>query len=177
MAEQPAGQQIPDAPILHDAGASAQSDGHVPSIHGSGPGATMIRASTQERTQGGGTTTVGEGVVTKVAGIAASEVAGVYALGSSTARAVGSLTSRVGLSDERTQGVSVEVGETEAAVDLTVVIEYGESIPKVANAIRENIVRRIEAITGLKTTEVNITVNDLHFAGDDRQEERSVRVQ
>ena len=124
-----------------------------------------------------GATTVAENVVTKVAGIAASEVPGVYALGGGAARAVGSLTSRVGLSDERTQGVSVEVGETEAAVDLTVVIEYGESIPKVANAIRENIIRRIEGITGLRTTEVNIAVNDLHFAGDDEDDEQSSRVQ
>jgi uncharacterized alkaline shock family protein YloU len=125
-----------------------------------------------------GSTTVSEGVVLKVAGIAASEVAGVYALGgSATARAVGSLTSRVGITDERTQGVSVEVGETEAAVDLTVVLEYGESIPKVAEAIRENIVRRIEGITGLKTTEVNIAVNDLHFAGEDEDAEQPSRVQ
>jgi uncharacterized alkaline shock family protein YloU len=125
-----------------------------------------------------GSTTVSEGVVLKVAGIAASEVAGVYALGgSAAARAVGSLTSRVGLSDERTQGVSVEVGETEAAVDLTVVLEYGESIPKVAQAIRENIVRRIEGITGLKTTEVNIAVNDLHFAGEDEDAAQPSRVQ
>jgi uncharacterized alkaline shock family protein YloU len=140
--------------------------------------ASAVRAETHSSLQSNkGTTTVGEGVVTKVAGIAASEVPGVYALGGGAARAVGSLTSRVGLSDERTQGVSVEVGETEAAVDLTVVVEYGESIPKVANAIRENVVRRIEGITGLKTTEVNITVNDLHFAGDDQDDDRPARVQ
>jgi uncharacterized alkaline shock family protein YloU len=142
------------------------------------PRAAASRAQADSALQSSrGTTTVGEGVVLKVAGIAASEVAGVYALGGTAARAVGSLTSRVGIGDERTQGVSVEVGETEAAVDLTVVVEYGESIPKVAHAIRENIVRRIEGITGLKTTEVNITVNDLHFAGDDREEDRPSRVQ
>jgi uncharacterized alkaline shock family protein YloU len=124
-----------------------------------------------------GTTTVAETVVLKVAGIAAREVAGVYALGGGAARAVGSITSRVGLSDERTQGVSVEVGETEAAVDLTVIVEYGESIPRVAHAIRENIVKRIEGITGLKTTEVNIAVDDLHFAGDDQADQQPSRVQ
>ena len=123
-----------------------------------------------------GSTTIADDVVTKVASIAASEVPGVHALGGGAARAVGSLTSAVGIGDQRRQGVSVEVGETEAAVDLTVVVEYGESIPKVSKAIRENIIRRVEGITGLKTTEVNIAVNDLHFAGDDEDDEPS-RVQ
>ena len=38
------------------------------------------------------------------------------------------------------QGVSVEVGERETAIDLTVIIEYGESIPQVAGQIRENVI-------------------------------------
>jgi uncharacterized alkaline shock family protein YloU len=50
---------------------------------------------------------------------------------------------------------------------LTVVVEYGESIPKVSQAIRENVIKRIEGITGLSVTEVNVTVNDLYFPGDE----------
>jgi len=68
------------------------------------------------------------------------------------------------------------VGETEAAVDLTVVVEYGESIPRVAQQIRENVVRRIEGITGLTVTEVNVAINDLHLPDDDQDDEPS-RVQ
>jgi uncharacterized alkaline shock family protein YloU len=116
-----------------------------------------------------GKTTIAEGVVTKVAGIAAREVPGIYALGGGATRAFGAMTQRVGIGDERTQGVSVESGEREAAVDLTVVIEYGESIPQVSELLRDNITKRIEGITGLQVTEVNITVNDLHFPGDDEQ--------
>ncbi len=116
-----------------------------------------------------GTTSIDNAVVTKVAGIAAREVRGVYELGGGAARALGTMTQRVGIGDDRTQGVSVEVGETEAAVDLTIVVEYGESIPQVAEQIRDNIVKRVEGITGLSVTEVNVAVNDLHFPGDDRQ--------
>jgi uncharacterized alkaline shock family protein YloU len=68
----------------------------------------------------------------------------------------------------------VEVGEREAAVDLTLVIEYGESIPQVSDAVRENVIKRIEGITGLSVAEVNIAVNDLHFPGDDMPEESRV---
>jgi uncharacterized alkaline shock family protein YloU len=118
-----------------------------------------------------GQTTIGEGVVTRVAGLAAREVPGVHALGGGAARAIGSVTQRVGLGDPRTQGVSVESGEREAAVDLTLVIDYGESIPRVADAVRSQIIKRVEFITGLAVTEVNITVNDLYFPGDDEPDE------
>jgi uncharacterized alkaline shock family protein YloU len=120
-----------------------------------------------------GTTSIADTVVEKVAGIATREVRGVYGMGGGTSRAIGAVTQRVGLADERSQGVSVEVGERETAVDLIVVVEYGESIPQVAEQIRENVVSRIEGITGLSVTEINIAVNDLHFQGED---ETSTRV-
>ena len=114
-----------------------------------------------------GQTTIGEGVVTKVAGLAAREVPGVHELGSGAARAVGSVTQRVGLGDAFNQGVSVESGEKEAVVDLTLVIDYGESIPRIADAVRSQVIKRVEGITGLTVIAVNITVNDLYFPGDD----------
>ena len=118
-----------------------------------------------------GTTTIADGVVSKVAGIAAREVPGVHDLGGGATRAIGGAQRALGLGDERSQGVTVEVGEREAAVDLVVVVEYGESIPEVARHIRDNIVKRIEGITGLHVTEVNIAVNDLYFPGDDQPEQ------
>ena len=114
-----------------------------------------------------GNTTIADGVVTKVAGIAAREVPGVHNLGGGAARAIGTVGERVGLGEARSQGVSVEVGEKEAAVDLTVVVEYGESIPEIAKTLRENVTRRVGGMTGLKVTEVNVTVNDLYFPGDE----------
>jgi len=123
-----------------------------------------------------GQTTITDSVVTKVAGLAAQEVPGVYELGGGAARAIGNVTQRVGLGDSRTQGVSVEVGQREAAVDLTVVVEYGESIPQVAEAVRNQVIKRVEGITGLSVTEVNITVNDLYFPGDDEPPDEAPRV-
>ena len=76
-----------------------------------------------------GTTSLSDAVVTKVASIAAREVAGVYELGGGTARAIGNVGQRVGLGTQRTQGVSVEVGEREAAIDLTLVLDYGNRSP------------------------------------------------
>jgi uncharacterized alkaline shock family protein YloU len=133
-----------------------------------GPGGDDLRS---ER----GSTSIADAVVTKVAGIAAREVGGVHELGGGVARsAIGDVAQRVGVTDERSQGVSVEVGEREAAVDLTLVIEYGESIPQVSEAVRNNVIKRVEGITGLSVTEVNVAVNDLWFPGDEQPEQQRV---
>ena len=136
-------------------------------------GATSAGDQSRELSTQKGQTSIADAVVTKVAGLAAREVPGVHDLGGGTARAVGSVTQRVGLGDQRSQGVSVEVGQREAAVDLTLVVEYGESIPDVAEAVREQVIKRVEGITGLSVTEVNISVNDLYFPGDEQSEEET----
>ena len=111
-----------------------------------------------------GSTTIRDGVVSKVAGIAAQEVDGVR-MGGGTSQAVGSVMSAVpgvgGGSESR--GVSVEVGEVEAAVDLSMTVEYGRTIHQTAEAVRSNVMRRVEDLLGLRVTEVNITVNDIFF--------------
>lgn len=124
-----------------------------------------------------GTTTIADGVVAKVVGLATREVPGVHDLGGAPARALSTVTSRVGVGDERTRGVTVEVGKKEAAADLTVVIEYGESIPRVTTEVRENVIRRVEGLCGLKVTEVNVAVNDLHFPGDGDTDAGGARVE
>jgi len=89
-------------------------------------------------------------------------------MGGGTSAAVGdflqSVTGSVSGSSgsvDYSRGVSAEVGEEEAAVDLTTTIEYGQSIPRVTEAVRRNIINRVESLTGLRVTEVNITVNDI----------------
>jgi uncharacterized alkaline shock family protein YloU len=114
-----------------------------------------------------GSTTIAEVVVTKVAGIAAREVGGVHRLGTAVSRALGAVTQRLQVTDSSTQGVNVDVTDTDARVSMSVVIDYGESIPEVAQAIRDNVVRRIESTTGLHCAAVDIAVTDLYFPGED----------
>jgi uncharacterized alkaline shock family protein YloU len=120
-----------------------------------------------------GTTSIAEVVVTKVAGLAAREVSGVHRLGGAVARALGAVTQRLQVTDSVTQGVNVEVVDSDATVSMNVVIDYGESIPEVAQAIRDNVVRRIEGTTGLHVSAVNISVTDLYFPGDEDDEDSS----
>ncbi len=140
----------------------------------SASGTAVTRRGSEPLASDKGETVIAEGVVTKVAGLAAREVPGVHDLGGGAARAIGNVTQRVGIGDSRTQGVSVEVGQVEAAVDLSLVIDYGESIPQVSQAVRDQIIKRVEGICGLTVTEVNINVNDLFFPGDEEPAEARV---
>jgi uncharacterized alkaline shock family protein YloU len=125
----------------------------------------VARGAAGSNTANQGKTVIADVVVSKIAGLAAREVSGVYALGGGASRAVGALRERIpGGSVNHSQGVSVEVGETQAAVDVDIVAEYGVSISDLAGGIRRNIVSAIERMTGLQVVEVNITVHDVHVA-------------
>ncbi|ALG09955.1 Asp23/Gls24 family envelope stress response protein [Kibdelosporangium phytohabitans] len=125
-----------------------------------------------------GTTTIADVVVQKIAGLATREIAGVHSLGGGTARVLSAIRDRIpGASASAGQGVTVEVGETQAAVDLEVVVEYGVSINDLAKAVRHNVTTAIEQIIGLQVVEVNINVNDIHLPGDDDNEPEISRVQ
>jgi uncharacterized alkaline shock family protein YloU len=66
----------------------------------------------------------------------------------------------------------VEVGEVEAAIDVTLTVEYGKSIPQIAQAVRQNVINRVENLVGLNVTEVNVAVNDVFFPEQERQQEQ-----
>jgi uncharacterized alkaline shock family protein YloU len=114
-----------------------------------------------------GNTTISSTVVSQIAGIAAQEVENAQ-MGGGASAAVGGILQSVtgsvtgGSSGENySRGVSVEVGEEEAAVDLNMTVDYGQSIPRVTEAARSNVINRVENLTGLRVTEVNILVNDV----------------
>jgi len=120
-----------------------------------------------------GKTSIADSVVEKIAGVAAREVSGVHEMGRGAARAFGSIKEKLpvgGAGPNVTQGVKVEVGERQAAIDIDLVVDYGVSIPDVAQAVRDNVIQRIERMTGLQVTEVNISVDDV-FLGDDTSPE------
>jgi uncharacterized alkaline shock family protein YloU len=123
-----------------------------------------------------GNTTIADSVVQKVAGVSAREVSGVYALGGGAARTLGAIRERIpGSSQSAGQGVAVEVGERQAAIDLDLVTEYGISIVELSRAVRRNVISAVEGMTGLEVTEVNVAVNDVHLPNEDEEQEGSDR--
>jgi len=120
-----------------------------------------------------GSTTIQDSVVSKIAGIAAQEVDGIR-MGGGTSQAVSGLLGSItgGSGGGQTQGVSVEVGQEETAIDLTLTVEYGKSIPQIAEAVRRNVANRVESLVGLRVTEVNLAVNNVFFPQMEEEQER-----
>jgi uncharacterized alkaline shock family protein YloU len=145
----------------------------VPTQSASSEGEKVTRTLTTDQ----GATTINDIVVQKIAALATRDVSGVHELGGGAARAFGAIRERIpGASASAGQGVSVEVGEKQAAVDLQIVVEYGVSITDLARSIRRNVIGAVEQMTGLEVVEVNINVGDVHLPGDDDQDD-TTRVQ
>jgi uncharacterized alkaline shock family protein YloU len=135
--------------------------------------------ATRERlATGDGQISVAEGVVQKIAGKACREISGVHSMGTGSARTFGALRERIpGSSGPNVaQGVGVEVGETEAAIDLDVVVEYGVGIAELGRSIQRNVKQSVERMTGLRVVEVNVAVDDVYLAGPDDEDTTSSRV-
>ncbi|THA61287.1 Asp23/Gls24 family envelope stress response protein [Streptomyces sp. A0958] len=121
-----------------------------------------------------GRTTIADGVVEKIAGMAARDVDGVHAMGSGLSRTFGAVRDRVpGGSKSVTRGVKAEVGESQTALDLEIVVDYGVAIADVASDVRENVISAVERMTGLEVVEVNIAVSDVKLPDEDDDDDDS----
>ncbi|MFI2433676.1 Asp23/Gls24 family envelope stress response protein [Streptomyces sp. NPDC018693] len=124
-----------------------------------------------------GRTTIADGVVEKIAGMAARDVVGVHAMGSGLSRTFGAVRDRVpGGAKSVTRGVKAEVGEVQTALDLEIVVDYGFSISEVSRDVRENVIAAVERMTGLEVVEVNIAVSDVKLP-EEEEEEPEPRIQ
>jgi uncharacterized alkaline shock family protein YloU len=170
--------QVDPTPTRQNSGGSARTttatdtQTQIVSVAAAAPRA--IESEAVRLDSGHGKTVIAEGVVAKIAGVAAREIDGVHDLVPlGTAATLAGIAGRLTRTDQRSSGVNVEVGQREAAVDLNMTVEYGVSIPQVAEAVRQNVMDRIRAMTGLTVKEVNVNASDLYFP----EEQQQTRVQ
>jgi uncharacterized alkaline shock family protein YloU len=110
-----------------------------------------------------GKTSIEPVVVAKIAARAAREVNGVHELvGSGFGGTVAGFAEQVTGAAAPTTGVNVNVANNQATISVTMTVDYGVSIPQVADAVRNNIINRVQSMTGLSVQAVNIGVTDLY---------------
>ena len=56
-----------------------------------------------------------------------------------------------------------EVEMVQMGGGATMAVEYGQSIPRITDAVRRNVINRVENLVGLRVNEVNITVSDVQI--------------
>ncbi|AQS56251.1 Asp23/Gls24 family envelope stress response protein [Novibacillus thermophilus] len=117
---------------------------------------------------------IADDVVAVIAGIAATETDGIAGMSGGVTEG---FTRRV-TGKNVTRGVSVEVGELEAAIDLRVIVQYGAKIHEVSRQLQHNVKQAVESMTGLNVIEVNVKVEGVVLAeeGKHAPEEGEQRV-
>ena len=171
-AQKPAAPSSGPMSAAHSGGTSGTSTGSVAEVADAGAtGIEPARKAGPLHTPHGDTT-IEETVVQKLAGMATREVPGVHAMGNAARRVFSSMTERIpGSQINVSNGVTVEKGERQAAIDVSIVVEYGFSIVEVSQSIRRNVIRSVENATGLEVLEVNINVTDVHLPEDDSDDD------
>lgn len=161
--------------VASEGGASATRSVSAPATTSRVDRALSAPRLVGERGSSAGRTTIADSVVAKVAGIAAREVPGVHALGGGGTRAMGAIRGAMNVTD-LTQGVKVEVGETQAAADITIVVDYPAPIQEVAENVRNAVTTAITRLVGLQVVEVNVDVNDVHLPSEEADDSTESRV-
>ncbi|MBB6022691.1 putative alkaline shock family protein YloU [Paenibacillus sp. JGP012] len=106
---------------------------------------------------------IADDVVAKIAGMAAMETPGIAAMSGGLSEGWAKR-----LSGKNVQkGVSVEVGQLEAAIDLRIIVLYETPIHEVSRMLQQNVREAVETMTGLRVVEVNVKVEGVSFRGDD----------
>ncbi|SFE13868.1 Uncharacterized conserved protein YloU, alkaline shock protein (Asp23) family [Paenibacillus algorifonticola] len=110
---------------------------------------------------------ISDDVVATIAGLAALETPGIAAMSGGISEG---LAKR--LSGKNVQkGVSVEVGQLEAAIDLRIIVHYGIPIQEVCRQLQLNVRESVSNMTGLQVVEVNVKVEGVVFKEEEVFEE------
>ncbi|MVP00156.1 MULTISPECIES: Asp23/Gls24 family envelope stress response protein [Paenibacillus] len=131
---------------------------------------TMIAADYEKTDMG--TIQIAPEVIEVIAGLATVEVEGVAGMSGGFVNGITELLGRKNFA----KGIKVEVGQREAAIDVSIVMEFGHRIPEVAGKIQQNVKQAIESMTGLSVVEVNVHIHDVQFKAAEKPVEEETAV-
>lgn len=97
-------------------------------------------------------------VIQKIIGLSLEKVDGLLAVDGGF---FSNLTDKIINTDNVANGVNVEVGKEQVAVDLNVVVEYQKNVPEIYKHIKDVVVSQVSKMTDLEVVEVNVNVVDI----------------
>ncbi|MDD6136493.1 MAG: Asp23/Gls24 family envelope stress response protein [Lachnospiraceae bacterium] len=103
---------------------------------------------------------IADDVVASIAGIAAIEVAGVSRLTGNMSK---DLVSKLGKKN-LANGVKIAINDGSVNVDVSLELEYGNSVRKVSEEVQVKVAQAIESMTGLRVNQVNVMVSSIKYA-------------
>ncbi|GAB2702498.1 Asp23/Gls24 family envelope stress response protein [Paenibacillus thermoaerophilus] len=119
-----------------------------------------------EELENQGVIRISDDVVSTIAGLAAIETPGIAGMSGGISEGWAKR-----LSGKNVQkGVTVEVGQVEAAIDLRVIVQYGSKIQDVCRELQLNVKEAVENMTGLRVVEVNVKVEGVSFREEEAEE-------
>lgn len=107
-------------------------------------------------------------VIAVIAGVAVSEVPGVSGMAGGFAGGISEVFSG---KKNLAKGIKVDATETEAKIDVNIIVEYGTRIPDVAFEIQNRVKKAVETMTGLNVVEVNVHVQGVNTEEKETAEE------
>ncbi|MFA6321296.1 MAG: Asp23/Gls24 family envelope stress response protein [Candidatus Omnitrophota bacterium] len=118
----------------------------------------------RERSTDLGVVRISNEAISTIASVAAMEVRGVSKMGGGVPRAI--LDSLLNKFSSR--GVRIQMSDGEVRLTISIVVEYGVDIPRVADEVQENVKRAVEKMAGLVPSEVDVIVEGVraHLPGE-----------
>ncbi|WP_369918411.1 MULTISPECIES: Asp23/Gls24 family envelope stress response protein [Lactococcus] len=111
-------------------------------------------------------------VIQKIVGLALENIDGLLSIEGGF---FSNLTGKLVNNEDVTSGVDVEVGKTQVAVDLKVIVEYRKNVPEIYNQIKDVICKEVANMTDLDVVEVNVTVTDIKTKEQQKKDEITVQ--
>ena len=108
-----------------------------------------------------GVVRINNDAITTIASIAAMEVGGVKKMGGGLRKTILEIIHRKSFG-----GVRVYSKDGEIKLVVSVIVEYGVDIPRVADEVQDSVKQAVEKMTGLVISEVDVVVEGVYSPGD-----------
>lgn len=119
-----------------------------------------MRGDTKDRDRATdlGVVRINNDVITAIASIASLEVRGVNKMGGGLGKTLYDMLTK----KSSAKGVKIQSTDNELKLTVSIIVEYGVDIPRIADEVQEGVKRAVEKMAGLVLSQVDVVVEGVH---------------